>query len=741
MSGQSAAREKISKGAQWRSGKFGVYPIFSGSDCPIELRRFTPNVHAFLWLVMSGSGHRRIGLGFTCDYCQKKCTSQRDLDRHRNRCGNKRRRASSPDENDGDISSAGEPQSAGASGVGACGLEDMDESEVEDMDSGAGGFVGDNASPDDRGIDADETSNDGDGVRERNGNGSGGGGGAGGSSSSSSSSSRSSSSSSSGGGGGGGGGGGSSSSLVESSSEDQSSSDDQSTSDDQSSRSSNSSSRGRSSSGDGDGGNLPSSPVEKSVSGRSCDSAGGGDLPWLEDLVWTSAADEGKTSTVVDGDPEQLRCTPQGMASKWCPYPNLTFAILANYVRLASLTRAQQNLLFSCLRYTDEDGQGIIPADVPACADHFAREARLLTPLLPVTEREIDDKKGFTTSVVGFSPAALLQRRLESPGAAAGILDNLEGHQLTSAEREAEGVPDEHLTPVATKPAGGLRRGFLHGKVAAASALMGLESLLVGPSGRQEKIFVGDTVLVASADERPEEARPYRLAEVVWVEDLSRLVSRVSPFLTSAEARITGAGAPPDVVWEVVDGDGGEEIDISRIEGRCDVVPHVQGAGAGSSSSGRVFSAAGFIRRCGKEKYKKVWSPSGQRKVLPWRFEGLDGLFFDKRAARVYFNKAGLPVFSIPLVIFTDAFNFFQRGGSPYSINATHFTIGSTTRAFRRRLESWDLCSLGAPRARWEQELDGVFGTIGKMQNGCRARVCIDGKPVVVSKVSANLSV
>jgi len=209
------------------------------------------------------------------------------------------------------------------------------------------------------------------------------------------------------------------------------------------------------------------------------------------------------------------------------------------------------------------------------------------------------------------------------------------------------------------------------------------------------------------------------------------LVLRVSPFLTTAEARVKAA--PSEVVWEVMDGDGGEEVAISRIKGRCDVVPVGQEAGAGSLSSRRVFRAAGFIRRAGNDKYRKFWSPSGRPGVLPWRFEGLDRLFFDRRAPGVHSNTTGLPVFNIPLVIFTDAFNFFQRGGSPYSVNATHFSIGSTTRAFRRRLSTWDLCSLGAPRARWEQELNGVFETVGKMQNGCRARLCIDGKTVVVS--------
>lgn len=395
---------------------------------------------------------------------------------------------------------------------------------------------------------------------------------------------------------------------------------------------------------------------------RSGDSDGdsdGGDLPpWLEDLGRTSAANEGGTVTVVDGGAEQRRCTPEGMASKYRPYPTLTFGILAIYIQLASLTRAQQKLLFSCLRYTDEYGNGLNPADVPACADHFERDARLLTPLVPVTETKIEDKNGFTTSVVGFSPAALLQRRLESPDAAKGILSNLEGHVLTEAEREANGVVVEHLTLVATKPAGGRRRGFLHGTVAA--ALMGLESLCVGPSGRMEEISVGEPVMVASAGGGPEGALPYRLTQIVWVKDRGELVPSVSPFLTTSEAQIKRAppqteGAPAEV-WEVVD--GGEEVGISRILGRCDVVPLGQGDGAGSSSSGKVLCCAGFIRRSGKDGYKKVWDPSGQPQVLPWRFEGLDRLFFNRRAPGVRSNTTSLPVFNFPVVVFTDASNF-----------------------------------------------------------------------------------
>ena len=180
-----------------------------------------------------------------------------------------------------------------------------------------------------------------------------------------------------------------------------------------------------------------------------------------------------------------MRFTLEGKASKYCPYPNITHALLATFIRLAELSTISpsRTCFYSPASGTpNEDGNGLNPADVPESADHFERDARLLTPRLPVVEEEVDDKEGCRTIAVRFSPAALLQRRLESPGAVAGILSNFEGHVLTGEERTANGVVHEHLTPVATRPAGGLRRGSHHGKIAASSALVSLESILVGPS-------------------------------------------------------------------------------------------------------------------------------------------------------------------------------------------------------------------------------------------------------------------
>ena len=177
---------------------------------------------------------------------------------------------------------------------------------------------------------------------------------------------------------------------------------------------------------------------------------------------------------------------------------------------------------------------------------------------------------------------------------------------------------------------------------------------------------------------------------------------------------------------------GGVEVAISRILGHCGVVPLGEGVGARSSTSRQVFSGAEFIRHASGAIYNKVWCPSDRPQTLAWRFEGLDRLYFNRGAPGVHRNTAGLPVMTLPLLVFTDGFNFFRKGGSPFSVNATHFAIGSTTRAFRRRLSSWDLCCLGAPRARWEQELDSLFKTLGEMQNGCRARARIDRETKVV---------
>ncbi|CAN0589015.1 unnamed protein product, partial [Ectocarpus sp. 12 AP-2014] len=75
--------------------------------------------------------------------------------------------------------------------------------------------------------------------------------------------------------------------------------------------------------------------------------------------------DEDGESTTVDGGKDNLRCTQEGMESKSRPYPIITIAILATFVRMASPSRAQQHLLFACLRYVDEDGVGLTPGDIP----------------------------------------------------------------------------------------------------------------------------------------------------------------------------------------------------------------------------------------------------------------------------------------------------------------------------------------------------------------------------------------
>lgn len=114
-----------------------------------------------------------------------------------------------------------------------------------------------------------------------------------------------------------------------------SSNEDHSISDESSSTSSTSSGDGD---GDGDGENLPSSPYESSDDGISSGSDGdseGGDPPWLdENQRLASADDEGRTTKVVDGASEDLGCTTKGMASKWQPYPTLTFGLMATIFAL-----------------------------------------------------------------------------------------------------------------------------------------------------------------------------------------------------------------------------------------------------------------------------------------------------------------------------------------------------------------------------------------------------------------------
>lgn len=180
-------------------------------------------------------------------------------------------------------------------------------------------------------------------------------------------------------------------------------------------------------------------------------------------------------------------------------------------------------------------------------------------------------------------------------------------------------------------------------------------------------------------------------------------------------------------VWEITGAP--EEVKIDAIEGICRVLPvDDMDADAEDMHVGvQRFLALGFV----------VATPraNGFKVVMePWRKSGVDGWFFDRRSDSVHANSDSLPVFSAGLVCASDGFNYFSLGGRNFSVNATYTALGCLSPALTRRLRSWYMCSLGAPGARWEEDIGPFMSIIKMLQNGCRARVENGGpEPVTVS--------
>eukprot|EP00752_Nemacystus_decipiens_P015760 g14071.t1 len=385
--------------------------------------------------------------------------------------------------------------------------------------------------------------------------------------------------------------------------------------------------------------------------------------------------------TLRDGGEENLRFTDEGVNSPYRPYDCLTHANFAQILRLLRLTRKEAGILGRCLRYTDKDGNSLNAADVPTDTDHFHDTMRKRTPLGRVWEHA--NKK-----YVIIAPRTLIQRILESSGAFEEMLSSQQA------------------------------------------------------DGRKEEVAVGDTVSakVRGISDRPKVV-PCRLASVRWrynsdddaASEEGRLCAEVRRFLTAREAglkprwqeRAGSGGAPKTKVWEV--SNQGYPMEINHITGRIDVVrAGEQGPSVGSGDR-PTYQGKGFVSRWPHGKFKVVEklrrSKDSPVEALPWRHKGLEGEFFSRWADGVFSNTTGLDVVTLPVSIFSDGFDYNNLGGARFSVNASYFSLVNINVQRCRLSSSWQLFAVGAAGSKWQDELAPGPEILGRMQNGCVARI------------------
>ena len=435
-----------------------------------------------------------------------------------------------------------------------------------------------------------------------------------------------------------------------------------------------------------------------------------------------------------DGGEENLRCTEEGLRSPWCPFENLTVSLLTEIVRRMSLSRKHTRFLFRCLKYRDKDGNGIKPEDVPSDPDHFHARMRLRTPLARVWEHP-------TRKAVSMAPNELLQRLLESPGAFEEMTQNQQGKVLSEAEEEANQIRDRHVTPIATLPHAGLREGILHGELAASSSLFGLQTIVLRRDDdfeqgeEEEEVAVGDMILAKISTGRagrPKLPGPCRLAKLQWqysspdaANTGGRLMAQVNRLLSAKEAKLSGRhsnGASEADVWEV--SNHGTYIDVSNILRRISVAPHGQGPSIDSGGDVKMYCGKGFIERATNGTYRVLPQVGkSSRTPMQWRQGGAEGQFFNRWALGVFSNTTDLDVVTLPFQIFSDSFNYTNLGGSPFPVNASYFTLGNISVQRRRLPKWWQLFTMGMKGSEWQEELDPGLAILGKMQDGCVARI------------------
>lgn len=518
--------------------------------------------------------------------------------------------------------------------------------------------------------------------------------------------------------------------------------------------------------------------------------------PWLEDLY--KFVEEYDDADVVDG--HGLWFDYQSRGGDYFPWRNVTELLVAVWAIVTRPSRRALQMLLDFLRFEDSSGRGFDRRDLPASAEHLVSRMRRRLPLLPVLKREIGDTAGNPTESMAIPLGTLLQRILDCPRAVEEYAANFAGHRLSTEERQANRIPDEHLTPIPNRHVGGSRKSYMNGEIMHTTAHMGVECITVG-EGAGVRVTVGDTVLAATSTCNGDPI-PCRIAGLFWEEprvrcrqgiQLARGASDVwqrsqqtpqddgkveidnscsgsstySETEEDEDCSVMSTGASDDDgeattgyllarlnrfifrdemlrerttkrtrhergrdVWEVVNDP--VEVRVDALRGVCVVkVAGASGVAHGEHGEDDVptFAGRGFVTKT------LGMRDAYMEKNIPWRRSGIDGLFFDRGADSVHANDHEYPVFSTGIVVSSDGFNYFSMGGSNFSVNSTYFALGCLNQSLLRRLRSWSLCTTGAPRARWEEDVGPFVAMIKMLQNGCRARVSTgDGNAITVSR-------
>lgn len=262
------------------------------------------------------------------------------------------------------------------------------------------------------------------------------------------------------------------------------------------------------------------------------------------------------------------------------------------------------------------------------------------------------------------------QRYLDSPAFAQNLLANRVGYVLSETEKHCARVPHEHILLIPTRRNDESREGVMFGDVAHQSSIFGIESILVGQGDSEAQVVAGDTVL---AEQRGPAGvsvvQPCRLESVVWAESSDagqhgeangRLVAHVQPLLVNNEIG-PGMGCPSDAagevtgVWEATN--EGQEVDLARLVGRCMVIGSTPTADDDAQSSLPRFWGVGFVRKLRSGRRQSVPPPDPAEKHLPWRHEGVERFFFNRRRTGAHWKSVSKRrVLCTPAQMFVDAF-------------------------------------------------------------------------------------
>lgn len=510
--------------------------------------------------------------------------------------------------------------------------------------------------------------------------------------------------------------------------------------------------------------------------------------PWIEEL--TERISSYMDAECVDG--EDLRYNNEDVGGEYAPWPNLTQLLVHVWAILTRPSRKSLQILLDLLRYQDPRGCRFNPEHVPRSSEHLIARGRKLLPLLKVLRRKIKDKDGHETQALEIPYNLLLQRFLQSPAAVEEMLSNLGGHVMSTAERQRNGVPHPHVTPQATNNVDGAKEGFMNGNVVRSSNHMSLECVETSTGFR---LMVGDTAMANVTTAGGADTVPCRIAAVYWqkkkeqkrsalrlaggvgaefwddrfrpnddnrgdesgssphggggaspsspeeeAKDEERLVVRLNRLVSECHMPATFKskrrrepdgghnGREVDHVWEKTNDP--VHVGVEQLVGPCVVIPADDADQAaenlGGSDGMPTYLGAGFV---------KFTSDSSKVEVLrkPWRQEGLEGWYMNRRGDDCYENEDGDPVFSSGIVLSRDGFNYWSLGGKTFNVEASYVSFSCLSPSLYRKLRSWFLVVVGMSKGRWEEEIGPFLEIVRHLERGCRAKIKTgDGREVTV---------